>query len=208
MRLTLIDELTRSQHPFLTQDDRCLFFGEYTARGGYAFSDTNDLIHNFKKGVEKKGRAEWAYKEWAIKRVAELINSISDTDQLTFVPVPPSKSRQDPLYDERLISVLQICQQTKPVTDFREMVYQKVSMDASHTIQDRHSPDDILMNYGFNQELALNTRNNIVIFDDVLTAGSHYKAMKSLIKHHLPDKNIIGVFVARTARNAEWISEF
>ncbi len=76
--------------------------------------------------MEKKGRAEWAYKEWAIKRVAELINSISDTDQLTFVPVPPSKSRQDPLYDERLTSVLQICQQTKPATDFREMVYQKV----------------------------------------------------------------------------------
>jgi len=208
MRLTLIDELTRYQHHFLSEGDRCFFFGEYTARGGYAFSDTNNLIHNFKKGVEKRGRAEWAYKESAIRRVAGLINSISDTEKLTFVPVPPSKSRQDHRYDGRLTDVLQICQQTKPVTDFRELVYQKVSMDASHMTEDRPSPEAISMNYGFNHELALNTRDNIVIFDDVLTAGSHYKAMKSLIRHHMPDKNIIGVFIARTARNAEWVTEF
>lgn len=52
MRLTKIDELTRGQHYHLSEDDTCYFFGEYTARKGYAFSNTNNLIHNFKKGVE------------------------------------------------------------------------------------------------------------------------------------------------------------
>jgi hypothetical protein len=30
-----------------TEDD-CYYFGEYTARAGYAFSTTNDLIQNLK----------------------------------------------------------------------------------------------------------------------------------------------------------------
>ncbi|MDU4125542.1 hypothetical protein [Pantoea sp.] len=208
MRLTAIDELTRGQHYHLVEDDRCLFFGEYTARQGYAFSDTNNLIHNFKKGVDKRGRAEWAYKEAAVRRIAGLVNSIAETDVLTFVPVPPSKCATDPAYDGRLIDVLRLCQQTKPNTDFRELITQRVSMVASHAADNRPTPEQIAQNYIFNPAAAVGIRNNIVIFDDVLTAGSHYKAMKSTIRQHLPDKAIIGIFIARTAREAEWLDDF
>ena len=207
MRLTRIDELTRNQHYHLTDDDRCFFFGEYTARGGYAFSDTNNLIHNFKKGVNKRGRAEWAYKEAAIKRISGLLNSITDTNVLTFVPVPPSKCQTDEAYDGRLIDVLRMCQQTKPNFDFRELITHRVAMPASHTAESRHTPEQIERNYVFNAAAATGLRNNIVIFDDVLTAGSHYKAMKNTLLRHLPGKAIIGVFIARTAREAEWFDD-
>lgn len=50
-RLTEIDDLTRQEHSFLTEDDRCFYFGEYSARAGYAAGPTNQLIHNFKKGI-------------------------------------------------------------------------------------------------------------------------------------------------------------
>ena len=69
-RLTEIDELTRPDHSWLTADDRCYFLGEYTARQGYAYSPTNDLILNFKKPPDRQGRPEWRYKELAIQRAA------------------------------------------------------------------------------------------------------------------------------------------
>lgn len=50
LRLTLIDELIRKQHHYLEDGDLCYCFGEYTARQGAAYSETNQLIINLKKG--------------------------------------------------------------------------------------------------------------------------------------------------------------
>jgi hypothetical protein len=52
-RLTKIDELTLPDHYRLEPTDDCYFIGEYTARGGYEQSDTNDLILNLKKVWKK-----------------------------------------------------------------------------------------------------------------------------------------------------------
>ena len=51
-RLTKIDDLARPDHFYLTADDECYFLGEYTARKGFAFSPTNQLILNFKKSMD------------------------------------------------------------------------------------------------------------------------------------------------------------
>jgi hypothetical protein len=67
-RLTQVDALSRPDHYYLSSDDTCYFLGEYTAQKGYAFSATNSLIINFKKSVEKRGKAEWRYKEHAIQQ--------------------------------------------------------------------------------------------------------------------------------------------
>ncbi|MBV8873565.1 MAG: hypothetical protein JO014_12705 [Metakosakonia sp.] len=104
--------------------------------------------------------------------------------------------------------MLRTCQQSNQNFDFRELVTQRVSMPASHAGANRPTPDQIAQNYIFNHAEAADLRNNIVIFDDVLTAGSHYKAMKTTIRQHLPNKAIIGVFIARTAREAEWLDDF
>lgn len=53
-RLTKIDDLTRPDHFYLTPEDACYFLGEYTARKGYAFSPTNQLVLNFKKSLDKR----------------------------------------------------------------------------------------------------------------------------------------------------------
>jgi hypothetical protein len=36
-----------------------------------------------------------------------------------------------------------------------------------------------------------------MLFDDVLTAGSHFKAYKEVIEAGFPDRDIFGVFIAR-----------
>ena len=59
-RFTEIDELTRPDHSWLTDDDRCYFLGEYTARQGYSYSPTNNLILNFKKEMDRREKPELA----------------------------------------------------------------------------------------------------------------------------------------------------
>ena len=108
-RLTKIDDLTRPDHSYLSAADDCYFLGEYTARKGFAFSTTNQLIFNLKKGIERRDKPEWQYKERAILTAAAALRaSLNDKarQMLTFVPVPPSKAKTDPLYDDRLIQVL------------------------------------------------------------------------------------------------------
>ena len=110
-RLTKIDHLTLDDHTHLTPEDHCFFFGEYTARKGYSFSETNSLISNFKKSITKKHLPEWRYKEHAVQRVVALFReSISDKSlkEMTLVPIPPSKAKDDLEYDDRMLRVLQM----------------------------------------------------------------------------------------------------
>ena len=107
--ITKIDDLTRPDHSYLTAADVCYFLGEYTARKGFAFSATNQLIFNLKKGMERQGRPEWPHKARTTQRVAEALRTaLNDRARqtMTFVPVPLSKAKTDPLYDDRLVQVL------------------------------------------------------------------------------------------------------
>ena len=109
LRLTKIDDLTRPDHSYLTAADDCYFLGEYTARKGYAFSATNQLVLNFKKAMDKRGTAQWRYKEQAIGEAAAAFRTALNDDWLnvaTLVPIPPSKAKGDPLYDDRLVRML------------------------------------------------------------------------------------------------------
>jgi hypothetical protein len=72
-RLSKIDELTRRDHTFLEAGDDCYYLGEYTARAGFAFSGTNDLIQNLKKPMDRRGTPQWKWKTWAINRSAEML---------------------------------------------------------------------------------------------------------------------------------------
>jgi len=202
-RLTKIDELTLGQHYHLEVSDSCYFFGEYTARKGFGFSETNQLIHNIKKSVEKRGSFEYRYKGQAIDKVAQKLTEITNLTDLTFVPIPPSKCRKDALYDDRMVEILERSKKINSNIDYRELIVQRESRAASHNSENRQTPDEIAENYIFDSNAAKGHRQMIVIFDDVLTAGSHYKAMKTVIRTHLPQSTIVGLFIARTAREAE-----
>lgn len=209
-RLTQIDELIRGQHYHLDAGDLCYFFGEYTARQRAAFSETNQLIMNLKKGNERRGLQDYHYKGAAINRVAQMITStIGNIGDYTFVPVPPSKCRTDAAYDDRMTAILRTAQAMNPSLDFRELVLQNQSMIASHaSTASRPTPDEIMANYSLDASLLAGIRGNIIIFDDVLTAGSHFKAMKQFLRQRLPEASILGLFVARTAREADVTSLF
>ncbi len=208
-RWSRIDELQRQDHWYLTDGDVCHFLGEYTARAGYAYSQTNNLILNMKKSVDRRDRPEWRYKGQAIRTVANAFRVAVGQDRLdriTFVPVPPSKARTDPLYDDRLGEMLRLVRPARPL-DVRELIVQPLSYDPAHLSDVRRGPEEIAEGYNIDTNLLAPQPEFIAVVDDVLTTGSHFKAVKRLLNEHLPGIPVIGLFIARRVPNSDDIVE-
>lgn len=209
-RLTKVDDLIRPDHRHLTDADACYFIGEYTAYRGYAHSDTNRLIFNLKKTMDRRGRPEWRYKDQAIQTAAAAFRRAlapKDLDRLTFVPIPPSKAKGDPLYDDRLTRMLGAIR-PRPPLDIRELIAQTASMDAVHARDVRPAPEQIQALYRIDETSAEPAPGIIAVVDDILTTGAHFRAAKSVLSTRFPGTAIIGLFIARRAPNTAAIEDF
>lgn len=210
LRLTKIDDLTRPDHFYLSATDDCYFLGEYTARKGYAFSPANNLILNFKKAMDKRGTSQWPWKERAIQHAAAAFRAAINNEFLnvaTLVPIPPSKAKTDPLYDDRMTRMLRAIRPQPPV-DIRELIVQAASSDAVHDLPVRPRPDEILARYQIEPAFRLPVPGAIAICDDVLTTGAHYRAAQTIIQHAFPGVRTIGLFIARRVPEAVDFSDF
>jgi hypothetical protein len=203
--LTRIDELLVGEYHFLTSEDECWFLREYTARRGYEHSETNNLISNLKKEVDRKGRPEWHYKEKAIQEVAEELSQALSSDwlrQATLVPMPPSKAKGDPFYDDRMLRILKALP-GEFALDIRELVQQRESLPTAHLSSERPRYSEIRDNYRVPEEIRKPTPSLIALFDDILTTGKHFKAAKEVLQGCFGGVPIVGLFIARTVRDGE-----
>lgn len=205
-RFTEIDELTRPDHYWLTEGDRCYFLGEYTARKGYSYSQTNQLILNFKKSLDREGKPEWQYKQSALLQAAASFRRAlgKDPPAHVFVPMPPSKARESPLHDDRLTRMLLAVWPDQPA-DVRELIFQLESTDAAHESLVRPPPEQIQATYRIAEPLATPEPRMIAIVDDLLTTGAHFRAASSVLAARFPAAQIIGLFVARRVPDAELV---
>jgi len=194
-KLTRFDDKARQDHHYLTSDDDCFYFIEYTSHKPFNYSKANSFINNLKKSPETRKTWQWRHKLRAINVAAKTLlrefpdDWISDS---TFVPVPPSKAKDHPEYDDRMIQIL-----GKLDVDVRELVHQKKSMEATHVSEDRHSVDDLVENYEIDEDQCEPTPTHIVIVDDMVTAGAHFRAMCTVLGNRFPGVPISGVFLAR-----------
>lgn len=203
-RLTQVDDLTLGHHHYLTASDACVFLGEYTARKGYAFSITNQLILNFKKSVQTRGTEQWKYKGRAIQQAAAAFAAALPADwlnQTTLIPIPPSKAKNDPLYDDRMVRMLNLIRPQPPL-DVRELLIQVQSTEAAHGLNARPRPEDIERLYVLDEALCQQPISAIGIFDDVLTTGAHFRAAQTKLQHRFPGIPIVGLFIARRVPEA------
>lgn len=197
-----IDELTRKDHFYLTPIDECYFEGEYTPREGFSYSDTNNFIHNLKKPVERRGRAEWRYKENAISRAAKSIKLGFEKDwikSVVLIPSPPSKMPTDQAYDDRIIRILK---QIEPQwnLDIRKLIVQTRNREAMHTLDDRYTPDQLMNMWEINEALINPIPSKIAFVDDILTSGTHFRAAKDLLQQRFGPLSVTGIFLARVVR--------
>ena len=208
--LTEIDELTRPDHVYLATDDECFFLGEYTARKGYAYSATNQLLINLKKPMVRRGLPEWPYKGNAIRTAARAFRNGIEEEKLrkaTFVPVPPSKAKNDPMHDDRMVKMIRAMDQANPV-DCRELIVQAESMAAAHESDTRPGPDELCARYSVDQSLIEPQPTFIIVVDDLITTGAHFTAAKRVLRGVFPAVSVVGYFVARRVPETNDVEAF
>lgn len=197
MRFQLIDETNRTDHFHLDANDQCAYLREYTSGQGWRGGDTNQRIANLKK---RRGEGGYNYKPGAIAQCAREMAASLGREWLrtgTLVPIPPSKMRTDPDYDDRM---LQVCQQIGRIVGFpvdvRNLLRQTVSTPPFHTGH-RMNVADLAAIYEVDETEAMPVPTDIALVDDLITAGTHYKAAQLVLRRGFPAATISGVFWAR-----------
>jgi hypothetical protein len=194
-----IDESNIGDHPRLQLGDDIYFLFEYTSGKDYKFSKTNQLISNLKKKPSRAHLPEYRYKRNAMRDCATSFGEAMSPDWLkaaTLVPVPSSKARGHPEFDDRMTQICKMIPFGFRV-DVRELVIQTESIDAAHESEQRPSVEDLLRIYAIDESLVEPTPQQIAIMDDVLTAGTHFRAMHAILSDRFPRADIAGIFVAR-----------
>ncbi|MQW86391.1 hypothetical protein [Sinorhizobium saheli] len=196
-RLRMVGDLERPDHFYLDDTDRCAYFGDYTARAGFAHSYTNQIISNLKKSPLVRHTAQWPHKEKAIVTIgAAVANNVATNgwQNTAFVPMPSSKRPDSPEYDDRMVQVARAMGHN---ADVRELLYTAVERNAMHTSAERRDPDALRASLAVNHQLTGNPRPHVVLLDDVLTTGCSFKVCKEMIAEIWPGTQVTGVFVAR-----------
>ncbi len=198
-RFSVIDDTTRPDHYFLGPDDACIYLYEYTSGQGYSFSATNQLISNLKKKPSLANTPQYAWKTRAINQcAADIRGGLVEEwmNSATFVPVPGSKAKDAPEFDDRMA---RICRLLGPEVDVRTLVIQTQSTAAAHEAGGGHriSVDELLEVYAIDEDIADPVPTYLAIVDDVLTAGTHFRAMSTILAARFPGVPIVGIFVAR-----------
>ena len=204
-------------HSFIEPEDEIYFFYEYTARKGFDHSPGNNLIFNLKKDpVRFRDKPEvLKHKRRAISTCGQMISHGLDPAWLAtavIVPVPPSKARDDLAYDDRMLRVAQAVQilETPPrPAETRELVHQAVSLQTSHASEDgeRSSIDELVQAYALDEALATPEPERIVVLDDMLTTGRHFRAMSFVLHGRFPRAQIVGIFITRRVVPEDWAFE-
>ncbi|MGV7215782.1 hypothetical protein [Bradyrhizobium sp. UFLA05-112] len=159
--LQQIDETNRRDHWYLDEGDDCHYLYEITAPLGWRGGETNQLIHNLQK---KRGDGGYQYKAAAIARCANDLSAVLNAEwlgQATIVPVPPSKMKTDPAYDDRMVQVCRAVRAPAP-PDVRELVEQIAS---TNTFKggNRMSPTELKQNYRIAENQLQNLRGIVGI---------------------------------------------
>jgi hypothetical protein len=197
-RLSQIDHLSVGEYWYLDADDECYYVWERVSGARYDEYPTNGLIKNLQIPPSLRGQPRWYWKGQAIAYAAQALGGLIPVDwknTSTFVPIPPSLIRTDPGHDERLLSALNSVRPRLP--DIRELILQ----NENALSKEKHiSPKERAANYRINDECNAPDPLRIILVDDVLTTGSHFKGAVMVLQDRYPGVEIVGLFLARAIR--------
>ncbi len=198
-RLTVIGERERGDHWYLRRTDVCRYLGRYAPGKGLDYSATNRLILDFKMAVPRGGPVDLPVKEKAIAAVAAALRRALDASALgraVFVPVPPSKTKDDDGYDDRLVRMLRAVRPERPL-DVRELIVQTRSVEPSYRRAARLRPWEIEELYCIDEAVGAPEAGLVIVVDDLLTSGAHFRAAQQVLWRRFPDIDVAGLFLAR-----------
>jgi hypothetical protein len=200
--LRIIDQTNWNEYYYIGPGDDCLYIWERVSQvkgTDWNKYPTNGFISNLQIPMSCKTQNPYRFKHkrtainHAANALSELLEKLREAG--TFVPVPPSKTKDDPEHDDRLMRVLKAVK--PPLPDIRELILQRENWDSK--VKGR-TPEDRARNFYINDNEANPEPDLILVFDDVLTTGSHFKAIKLVLGERFPAAKIYGVFLARAVR--------
>jgi hypothetical protein len=199
---TMDDAIIRAQHFFLEPTDTCFYIWGYARGPGCRAAPNNSLILNLKKKPSDVAcnPLERAHKLRAILHCAVALRTLVPRcwleSRTTLVPIPPSKAAGHPDYDDRLQQILQLAF-GNTIASTMPLLQQTRSTPADHQCPDRQRFDELLKITRLNEAAAKAAKPNLVIIDDVLNTGKHFKVAQALLMRRFPNATIRGLFLAR-----------
>lgn len=166
--------LLSGDHAYLNPADDCFFIRTYEC----PLAHDRDMILAFKNAEPK-----------AVLWVASLLEKQLPDDwrtEFTFVPIPSSNG----LVPKHAVVALQ----SAGALDVRGIIQQEFPTRSSHNGW-RLPPQG--HRYSLNEGLLFPDPKTVVLFDDVLTTGSHFRAAKETIQDRW-DVRVVGLFLCRT----------
>jgi len=185
----------RCQHSYLEANDLGYFLWEYYASEGRNGGPVNNLILDFK--LAPVGQDAQAAKERAMAYCADALGRpliSAGFRRATIVPIPSSKSKESAMSDPRLERTLRMVR--PPLWDIRELISQERSVASE---MKGITPAERASMWKLREESGAPEPTIIVVFDDLLTSGSHFKAAQIILGTRYPRAEIIGLFLARRA---------
>lgn len=175
----------------------CYYARDYISKaGGFNRCITNSAILNFKKSPIADGQQ---YRTQAINlfaQEAQLLIDCKDNKTFTVTAIPSSKSKDDPNYDNRFEDFFNVLRVLRPCIKVQWPVRIKNSTDPTHLAKGIRDPKIIASNYIYHG-LTSDLPDSLLVFDDVLTTGAHFRAFKDFIRSSGYAGNVYGIFWAK-----------
>ncbi|MBD1997310.1 hypothetical protein H6G00_11835 [Leptolyngbya sp. FACHB-541] len=175
----------------------------YTPGEGYSFSETNNLISNLKASPQQQQRLR--YKRLAMEKfAAEVIDLFTDglkkTSSLVLVPMPPSKAKDHPDYDNRIEVVAQRVAEAFENIVCLPLLVTIESHEGYHTSGASREAEDIYNSIAVDEEITgyYSEGSTFVILDDILTSGAHYAAARRKLLERFSNTEVKGLFWAKS----------
>lgn len=186
------------QHHYLLPADECRYLLPY--RPG-SRDPASALLRAYKCPPRlARCHAAWAsHKQAAIEQFASALRASLPQDWVecaTWVPIPGSVRRDSPDYDDRLEHTLRLAFRRLDA-DVRPLLYQAHSSPADHRARRRASLAVLQQRLRIDAGALQGVRSRVVLFDDLLTSGKHYRASAARLLAALPGVLVSGCFLAR-----------
>ena len=178
----------------LKKDDKCCFAREYISGGGYASSETNQLISNYQIPWDPQNKHRVRYKHEAVAKFAqELTDILEPTD--CAATIPSSIPRGSPNFDLRCELLENNLRQLIPGI----RIIHPFVLDAPwHKAKEGGERNPTVLAKNLTCKVIENPPKILWLIDDVITTGGHFKACQRVLKDKHPKIFIGGIFWART----------
>jgi hypothetical protein len=182
---------------YFEKHHKCWYFMEKEAEG-YSASHENQLIFNFKKGLEKKNTPEWFYRNQSIKKFAEDLNKIKfpeEWEYVTVIPAPTSKARNSKYWNDRIDKVVELWAKKNTKIKIEYVIDVDEDIKAAHEGGERDP--EYIKNHLIWKDFIQNPSPKVLLIDDVYTTGGHFKAFRDFIlEKDNRIEEVIGIFWA------------